>query len=72
MLITITKTFEVEMSELVDINSIKDNIVDMIDDQIDYDTYKAIIEYSPDSYNELIRNTMLYVAKKIIEEYEES
>lgn len=71
MIITITKTFEVEMDEIVDINSIKDNIVDMIVDQIDYDIYKEIIEYSPDSYNELIRNTMLYIAKKITEEYEE-
>ncbi len=72
MLITITKTFEINMDEVVDINSIKDNIVDMIADQIDYDVYKEIIEYSPDSYNELIRNAMLYVAQKIIEEYEES
>lgn len=70
MLITITKTFEVEMNELVDINSIKDNIIDMIHDQIDYDVYKEIIEYSPDSFDELIRNIMLYIAKKITEEYE--
>ena len=71
MIITITKTFEVEMNEVIDINSIKDNIIDMIHDQMDYDVYREIIEYSPDSYNELIKNCMLYIAKNIIEEYEE-
>lgn len=71
MIITITKTFEVEMDEIVDINSIKDNIIDMIYDQMDYDVYREITEYSPDSFDELIRNTMLYIAKKITEEYEE-
>jgi len=70
MPITIIGNIEINLNEVIDIKSIKDNIVDMVVDQIDYDIYKEIIEYSPNSYQELIKDCMLYIAQYLIEEYE--
>lgn len=70
MPITIIGNIEINLNEVIDIKSIKDNIVDMVVDQIDYDIYKEIIEHSSDSYQELIKDCMLYIAQYLIEEYE--
>lgn len=70
MPITIIGNIEINLNEVIDIKSIKDNIVDMVVDQMDYDIYKEIIEYSPNSYQELIKDCMLYIAQYLIEEYE--
>ena len=70
MPITIIGNIEINLNEVIDIKSIKDNIVDMVVDQIDYDIYKEIIEYSPNSYQELIKDCMLYIAQYLVEEYE--
>lgn len=70
MPITIIGNIEINLNEVIDIKSIKDNIVDMVVDQIDYDIYKEIIEHSPNSYQELIKDCMLYIAQYLIEEYE--
>lgn len=70
MPITIIENIEINLNEVIDIKSIKDNIVDMVVDQMNYDICKEIIEYSPNSYQELIKDCMLYIAQYLIEEYE--